>query len=63
MVQAGWVYKGVHVCLETDTECQCVSKWLGESRVLTVVGENHGASKLGLQCNAHVYASVCVSKW
>ena len=19
--------------------------------------------KLGLQCNAHVYASVCVSKW
>ena len=44
MVQAGWVYKGVHVCLETDTECQCVSMWQGESRVLTVVGENHGAS-------------------
>ena len=27
----------------------CVSKWQGELRVLTVVGENHGASKLGLQ--------------
>ena len=36
----------------------CVSKWQGESRVLTAVGENHGASKLGLQC--HVYNSVDV---
>ena len=37
----------------------CVSKWQGEPRVLTVVGENHGASKLGLQC--HVYTPMSTS--
>ena len=55
MVQAGWACKGAYECLGIDGECS-VSKWQGESRILTVVGENHGASKLGLQC--YVYTGV-----
>ena len=61
MVQVSWACNVMCTPVPTSDQvghAECVSKWQGESRVLTVVGENHGASKLGLQC--HVYTSVNV---
>ena len=50
MVQVSWACNVMCTPVSTSDQVgQCVSKWHGESRVLTVAGENHGASKLGLQ--------------
>ena len=56
MGQAGWACKGADVCRGIDSECQFQSGRVSQGYSQSVGHENHGASKLGLQC--HVYTGV-----
>ena len=48
--------KEADVCLGIDGECQFQSGRVSQGYSQLLVHENHGASKLGLQC--HVYTGV-----
>ena len=56
MGQAGWACKEADVCLGIDGKCQFQSGRVSQGYSQLLVHENHGASKLGLQC--HVYTGV-----